>query len=52
MDTRAPAHFEYIIAESGSVVEDKWQLVGVYGSRIFNWMVFRRHIPEEEKRSE
>lgn len=48
MDMRAPEHYEYIIVESGSVVEVEWQLVGVYGGRVFNWMVFRRHIPEEK----
>jgi hypothetical protein len=47
-DTRAPAYYEYIIVESGGVVEEEWKLVGVYGSRFFNWMVFQRYIPEEK----
>lgn len=45
---RAPAYYEYIIIESGGVVEEEWKLVGVYGSRFFNWMVFRRYIPKEK----
>lgn len=48
MNTRAPIHYEYIIVENSSLIEDEWQLVGVYGGRFLNWMVFRRHIPEEK----
>lgn len=47
MDTREAAYYEYIVVESGSTVEDAWQLVGVYGGRVLNWMVFRRHIPND-----
>lgn len=48
MDTRAPVYYEYIVVESGSIVEEEWKLVGVYGDRILNWMVFQRYVPEEK----
>jgi hypothetical protein len=48
MDTRAPEYYEYIIVESGSTVEQEWQLVGVYGGHVLTWMVFRRYIPEDK----
>ncbi len=49
MDTRAPAYYEYMIVESGTSVEEEWKLVGVYGGRVLNWMVFRRYIGQEPK---
>ncbi len=48
MDMRAPAYYEYIIVESGDVVEEEWKLVGVYGGAFLKWMVFRRYVPEEK----
>jgi hypothetical protein len=52
INMRAPEYYEYIIVENGSKIEVEWQLVGVYGGQIFNWMVFRRYVegyPDKER---
>lgn len=49
MDQRERAYYEYIIVQNGMSVEEEWKIVGVYGSHILPWMVFRRYIGKEPK---
>ena len=47
MNTKAPEYFEYIAVENGTVLEEEWKPVGVYGWPI-KWMMFRRYVPEDK----
>lgn len=46
MNTKAPEYYEYIAVENGTVLEDEWKIVAVYGV-VIKYMVFRRYVPEE-----